>query len=140
MENQTVSPLAVEKVLWIRPGEGIATQGRIPERSEFFQDHFPDFPVLPGVLALEMLKQTAELYLAQVAGHHGEHYFLKQIRSTRFSTYLKPGDEWESRLKLVSQEGAQTRWTAELLHEGKTAVSAQLTLEAKSPTQPIPAV
>ena len=88
-------------MLWVKDGEGIAACGRIPEDSEFFKDHFPGFPVLPGVLALEMFKQTAERYLESLAGNVEQHYFLKQIRATRFSKYLRPGDEWESRLTIL---------------------------------------
>ncbi|MCM8775601.1 MAG: hypothetical protein NC930_04525 [Candidatus Omnitrophica bacterium] len=116
----------------MKPGEGIAASGHIPEQSEFFQDHFPGFPVLPGVLALEMLKKTAEHYLSVTNAEDQGYYFLKQIRATRFLTYLKPGDEWESRLHLMSSEGNQTRWKAELFHKGKVAVTAELTLEAKT--------
>ena len=123
MEN-----LSVEKILWIKHGQGIAATGRIPKESEFFKDHFPAFPVLPGVLALEMLKQTAECYLRAEEESRERHFFLKQIRATRFSIYLKPGDEWESRLELVSEDQGQTHWNGRLLHKGQTAVTGQLTL------------
>lgn len=123
-----MSTLAIERVLWIREGEGIAACGRIPEDSEFFKDHFPGFPVLPGVLALEMLKQTAERYLEALTESAGRHYFLKQIRATRFTKYLRPGDEWESRLMLIQTSGEETVWDAKLYYKGEAAVSAKLTL------------
>ena len=126
--------LSVEKVLWMKEGEGITACGRIPEDSKFFKDHFPGFPVLPGVLALEMLKQTAERYLASLAGGEGQHYFLKQIRATRFTKYLRPGDEWESRLMLTQSVGEETTWDAKLFYHGDVAVSAKLTLaKVKNP-------
>ena len=129
MRGGSLSSLSIDKILWLEPGQGIKAAGRIPEKSEFFQDHFPDFPVLPGVLALEMLKQTAEAYLnAPTPQGENPHYFLKQIRATKFSMYLKPGDEWESDLRLVSQEGCETHWAGKLFHKGKTAVSAELVL------------
>jgi len=129
-----MTTLAIEKVLWMKPGEGITACGRIPEDSEFFKDHFPGFPVLPGVLALEMLKQTAEQYLDSCEDHAGEHYFLKQIRATRFSKYLRPGDEWESRLRLMQVSGEETTWDAKLYYHGEVAVSAKLTLaKVKNP-------
>ena len=129
-----MTTLAIEKVLWLKPGEGIAACGRIPKESEFFKDHFPDFPVLPGVLALEMLKQTAERYLESLATGEGRHYFLKQIRATRFTKYLRPGDEWESQLRLLQSEGEDTMWDAKLLYHGDVAVSAKLTLaKVKNP-------
>ena len=99
-----MTTLAVDKILWMKEGEGITACGRIPHDSEFFQDHFPEFPVLPGVLALEMLKQTAEKYLSALPGGAGQHFFLKQIRATRFTKYLRPGDEWESRLTLLQAQ------------------------------------
>ncbi len=133
-----MTTLAIEKVLWMRPGEGIAACGRIPAESEFFKDHFPDFPVLPGVLALEMLKQTAERYLACQVSGEGQHYFLKQIRATRFTKYLRPGDEWESRLMLMQSEGEDTVWDAKLFYRGEAAVSAKLTLaKVKNPQSSI---
>jgi 3-hydroxyacyl-[acyl-carrier-protein] dehydratase len=129
-----MSKLAIEKVLWIKEGEGITACGSIPEDSEFFKDHFPGFPVLPGVLALEMLKQTAERYLASLPGGEGQHYFLKQIRATRFSKYLRPGDEWESRLLLLQAAAEETTWDAKLYFRGEVAVSAKLTLaKVKNP-------
>ena len=123
-----MSTLAIEKVLWVKEGEGITACGRIPEDSEFFKDHFPGFPVLPGVLALEMLKQTAERYLESILGGVGQHYFLKQIRATRFTKYLRPGDEWESRLMLTQSAGDETTWDAKLYYHGEVAVSAKLLL------------
>ena len=129
-----MTPLSIEKVLWLKEGEGITACGKIPADSEFFQDHFPGFPVLPGVLALEMLKQTAERYLEALPSGAGQHCFLKQIRATRFTKYLRPGDEWESRLLLTKSEGDETTWDARLYHHGEVAVSAKLTLaKVKNP-------
>lgn len=123
-----MSDLLIDEVVWLEAGKGITARGKIPENSEFFQDHFPDFPVLPGVLALEMLKRTAEHYLQAVHQASEEHHYLKQIRATKFHTYLKPGDEWESQLELVSSTGEESHWNARLFHEGKVAVSAKLVL------------
>ena len=129
-----MTTLAIEKILWVKEGEGITACGRIPADSEFFKDHFPGFPVLPGVLALEMLKQTAERYLESLSGSSGNHYFLKQIRATRFTKYLRPGDEWESRLMLTQSADEETTWDAKLYYHGEVAVSAKLTLaKVKNP-------
>jgi 3-hydroxyacyl-[acyl-carrier-protein] dehydratase len=137
-KHRTMTQRAIEKVLWIKEGEGITACGRIPEDSEFFKDHFPGFPVLPGVLALEMLKQTAERYLESISGSQGRHYFLKQIRATRFMKYLRPGDEWESRLILTQTVGEETNWDAKLYYHGEVAVSAKLTLaKVKNPQSSI---
>jgi len=127
----------LEKILWLHPGEGIAATGRIPETLELFQDHFPDFPILPGVLAIEILKQTAEHFLHVTGASQGEKSFLKQIQATKFSLYLKPGDEWESQLRLLSQQGAESCWSARLLHKEKMAVSSQFVLMCRGGVEEI---
>lgn len=129
-----MNPLSVEKILFCKLGEGISATGKIPEESEFFKDHFPGFPVLPGVLALEMLKQTAECYLQQQEKDNPVRHFLKQIRATKFHQYLKPGDCWTSELKLTAYENHESHWEAKLFNEGKLAVSAKLVL---APSQQI---
>ncbi len=124
-----MSSLPIEKVVWLEPGRGIRATGMIPYSLEFFQDHFPAFPILPGVLSLEILKKTAESYFQKVQDAISEiRCFLKQIQQVKFSHYLKPGEKWESHLELLAQEGGQTHWNARLYHNGKTAVSARMAL------------
>ena len=92
--------------------------GVIPGNAEFFQDHFPGFPVLPGVLALDILKQAIERCL-------GKTWALAAIRNAKFSSYLKPGDSWDCEVKQL----AGNEWSAKLFHQGRTAVSAKLIFE-----------
>ena len=119
----SISILPVEKILWTKKGEGIAASGRIPANVEFFQDHFPSFPVLPGVVALDLLKQTIE----QASG---KKINLIACRSVKFSSYLKPGDEWESLAEISATRENETEWAGRLLHEGRVAVTARLIFES----------
>lgn len=121
------NPMVVEKILWREKGAGVAASGKIPQDAEFFKDHFPGFPVLPGVLALEMLKQTAECYLREEKKKAV--FAITKVRGVKFSDFLKPGDRWESRLELVSEQEAETQWRGVLLHDGKKAVSANFHLK-----------
>lgn len=121
--------LGIQKVVWLKPGEGIATSGVIPRDEEFFQDHFPGFPVLPGVLALEMLRQSVVWYYEQLKPETERSFRIKKIRQVKFQEYLKPGDSWECRLELQSELQNTTTWKAGLTHEGKMAVKATLVLE-----------
>ena len=121
--------LGIQKVLWLKPGEGIATSGVIPKDEEFFQDHFPGFPVLPGVLALEMLRQSVEWYYEQVMPEVQRSFRIKKMRQVKFQDYLKPGDSWESRLELQSELQNVTTWKAVLRHHERIAVQATIVLE-----------
>ena len=118
-----------EKILWIRRGEGAAASGRVPENAPYFQDHFPRFPVLPGVLALEILKRIAEDYLIRKEGRQGARWKIAQYSGVRFSAYLRPGDEWEAKLEPSGTEGARMRWKGNLSSRGKLAAQAAFILE-----------
>lgn len=121
--------LEPEKILWIRQGEGAAASGRVPKEALYFQDHFPDFPVLPGVLSLEILKKTAEAYMNQF--RPGEKIEVREMKNVKFSSYLRPGDEWESQVKMVSEAGRITEWDVRLLHQNKVAASARMVLSSE---------
>jgi 3-hydroxyacyl-[acyl-carrier-protein] dehydratase len=121
----------------MEPGKGIDLAGRVPENAEFFQDHFPDFPVLPGVLAVDILKRSAECYLSRRDGaglSPAGGFSLKSLRAVKFAHYLRPGDCWQSRLELVSQTDRSSEWKGQILYEGRVAVTAKLVLGHESRT------
>jgi 3-hydroxyacyl-[acyl-carrier-protein] dehydratase len=56
---------------------------------EYLQDHFPTFPVLPGVLMLETLVQAARLLLAPRTGN--PRMVLGQVKALRYGSFVRPG-------------------------------------------------
>ena len=132
-----MKPLGIEEVLWVKPGEGIAATGHIPQDAEFFKDHFPGFPVLPGVLALEMLRISAEFYFRS-QGIEDAALRMRRLSAVRFSKYLQPGDTWQSELLLKpGAEAPLSLWAGRLFCHGEVAVTARLELELIQKTRKI---
>ncbi len=125
-----MKPLGLDQVLWIKPGEGISAAGSIPEDAEFFRDHFPGFPVLPGVLALEMLRMSAEFYFRNT-GIEDAVLRIRKLTAVRFAKYLRPGDGWRSELILKSQSASESVWNARLFFQEEVAVSARMVFDLK---------
>ena len=69
----------------------IFSEGVIPENLDLFKDHFPEFPVVPGVLLLEIMRESVERYKHAPVR-------IKRISSLRFSHFLKPGVPWRAPL------------------------------------------
>lgn len=105
--------------------EGLKASGVIPEKLECFQDHFPEFPVLPGVLAVEIQKRLAEYFwYSPVGSRTGDG--LREIRSVKFSSFLKPGDAWEFQGSGKTGPNGEKVWKGRLFSGGRPAASAEL--------------
>lgn len=99
----------------------VSARGTVSAEEEFFQDHFPDFPVLPGVLMLEILRRSA------LQEAPPDSWRISEIRNVKYSNFLKPGEQWEAQLQ-VSEENRKMDCRGKLLKEGQPVCSAQFTL------------
>lgn len=108
------------------PGKKIQCRGRVPEDLEVFQDHFPDFPVLPGVLALDILRESVDLCV-RIGRPENEasSQSLISARSVKFQHFLRPGEAWESYAEYLPGEPTGS-WNVKLMVQNRTAVSARM--------------
>lgn len=87
----------VDAVLEVGPGR-IVTLKQVSRAEEYLQDHFADFPVLPGVLMLESLVQAARRLMVSQPGPWGEaggsgagRWVLGGVRALKYGAFVKPG-------------------------------------------------
>ena len=81
--------ILVDKILEMEPGRTIRAEKRFSADEEFFQDHFPGFPVVPGVLQTEMMAQAAGKCLDAEKRPRGK-AMLVEIKKARFRDWMKP--------------------------------------------------
>ena len=88
--------LLVDRVTWIEPGKAIRGIKNVTVNEPFFPGHFPDFPVMPGVLVIEALAQLASILAYKATGHtpaDGTIIFFAGIDDARFRRQVRPGDQ-----------------------------------------------
>ena len=85
--------LLVDRVLELTPRVSITALKNVTMNEPFFQGHFPDFPVMPGVLIIEALAQTAALLTFSEAKAENAVYYFAGIDGARFKKPVLPGDQ-----------------------------------------------
>jgi len=90
IESKLMRFLFVDRILELRPGQSIKAEKSISPEEDYFRDHFPGFPVVPGVLLTEMMAQAAGKCLDAEGGTRGK-AMLAQIRSAGFREWVRPG-------------------------------------------------
>ena len=93
----------------------------------FFQGHFPQYHVMPGVLIIEALAQVGAVAMLSMPEHKGKIGFLGAIKNARFRRQVTPGDVLELTCTITRQKGSVAVAEAEAVVNGQQAVTAELT-------------
>lgn len=119
--------LLVDKVKDVVSGESATGVKNVTINEPFFPGHFPQKPVMPGVLILEAMAQTAGCIAIDFLGEaaEGKVVYFMAIDGAKFRKPVVPGDQLE--MKLVKTRGRGAVWR----FEGKAYVDGDLVCEAQ---------
>ncbi len=92
----------VDAVLEIGP-DRIVTLKNVSASEEYLQDHFPTFPVLPGVFMIEAMVQAARRLLVARDSALGRHV-LGEVRALKYGTFVRPGDAMRIEVLLLKAD------------------------------------
>lgn len=85
----------------------ICTAKAVSSAEEYLADHFPGFPVLPGVMMLESLVQAARQLLKGKAPAADEPFVVTEVRNVRYGNMVRPGQVLEVQVQLRKQSDAE---------------------------------
>jgi 3-hydroxyacyl-[acyl-carrier-protein] dehydratase len=84
--------LLVDRVVELTPGERAVGLKNVTANEPFFQGHFPEFPVMPGVLIVEAIAQVGAVAMMSQPELEGKLALFAGINNVRFKRQVKPGD------------------------------------------------
>ncbi len=116
--------LLVDRILEREPGVRVVAEKLVTAGEPHLQGHFPDRPLVPGVLLLEMLAQAAGFLEADSL--HGRAVFLAAIQDARFKAPALPGDRLRLEVALEGTFGGLMKVRGTATCEGREVCTASL--------------
>jgi 3-hydroxyacyl-[acyl-carrier-protein] dehydratase len=118
----------VDRIVAVEPGKAIRVVKHLTLAEEYLADHFPTFPVMPGVLQLQTLVEAGAWLLRLTDGYAQSIWVLREVKNVKYGTFVAPGHKLEVAVELVKRDGetATLRGRGEV--DGTPAISAQVVL------------
>lgn len=117
-------------------GEAIRAEKKVPEDLALFQGHYPEYPLMPGVLLCEAVFQAGALLIGELlrgegGGQGGGVPVLTRILGAKFKREVRPGDTLEIAAALVERMGPAWLMKGSVRVSGKIAVRVEFTCAQK---------
>jgi len=118
----------VDRILDVQPGKAIRAVKNLTMAEEYLADHFPTFPVMPGVLMLQALVETGSWLLRITDDFRYSIIALREVKNVKYGTFMEPGRQMLIAAEIAGQEGDLATLKGKGEAEGVATVSARFTL------------
>ncbi|NGY93117.1 3-hydroxyacyl-ACP dehydratase FabZ [Bacillus megaterium] len=98
--------LLVDRILEVEEGKKAVGLKNVSANEEFFNGHFPDYPVMPGVLIVEALAQVGAVAMLKTEENQVRLAFFAGIDNCRFKKQVRPGDQLRLEVEIVRARGS----------------------------------
>ena len=121
--------LLIDRIIELEPNKSITALKNLSLAEEYLADHFPGFPVMPGVLMLETLIQAGGWLIRHSEDFAHSTIMLKESRAIKFNSFVTPGNSLIVQMTVRKQTENVWEFNGSGTVNGNSAVSAKLTLE-----------
>ena len=125
---ETMRFILIDKVVSLEPGKEIKAVKNVSLAEEYLADHFPAFPVLPGVLLLEGLIESASWLVREAENFAHSMILLEEARNVKYKSFLTPGAQIEYTVQAKTIEENVSSFTGFGLSNGERIVEARFGL------------
>jgi 3-hydroxyacyl-[acyl-carrier-protein] dehydratase len=122
----------IDRIVEIDPGRAIRAVKNLTLGEEYLADHFPTFPVMPGVLMLHTLVEAGAWLLRATDDFGHSLIVLREARNVKYGTFMDPGRQMQIAVELVERDGARAMLKGKGEVDGNTTVSARVTLHCSN--------
>lgn len=119
--------LLVDRIEELTAGKRVVGYKNVSYNEPYFAGHFPQEPVMPGVLQIEALAQLGAAAILSMEENQGKTVYFGGIHSAKFKRKVIPGDVLKLECEIIRQKGAIGIGSAKATVDGNIACIAELT-------------
>src|SRR5207249_11387744 len=113
----------------VTPGQKLRGYKNLTLAEEYLADHFPSFPVMPGVLMLQTLVEAGAWLLRLTDDFRHSVIVLREAKNVKYGTFMQPGKQMNVEVELAEQNAATATFKGKGEVGGASTVSARFTLD-----------
>src|SRR5690242_786347 len=118
----------IDRIVEVRPGRGLQAVKNLTLGEEYLADHFPTFPVMPGVLMLETMVEAGAWLLRLRDDYQHSVIVLREVKNIKYGNFMVPGRQLRVQVDLTDEDGGTATFRGKGEADGQTTVSARYIL------------
>src|SRR5262245_42256545 len=118
----------IDRVVEFHPGRSLQAVKSLTLGEEYLADHFPTFPVMPGVLMLQTLVEAGSWLLRLTEDYRHSVIVLREVKNIKYGTFMEPGKSMDVHVELAERTDGLATLKGRGEMEGQQTVSARLVL------------
>src|SRR5262245_18152821 len=118
----------VDRIVAVEPGRSLQAVKYLTLGEEYLADHFPTFPVMPGVLMLQTLVEAGAWLLRVSEDFRHSVIVLREARNVKYGTFMEPGRQMAFTMELFEKDDCLATFKGKGEMEGGSTVAAKVTL------------
>ncbi len=118
----------IDRILDLQPSKSIVAVKNLTLAEEYLADHFPGFPVMPGVLMLEALTQAGAWLIRDAEDFAHSVIVLKQAKTIKYGSFVEPGRQLQLRVEMIAHGERETSFKGKGIIDDQTMVQGRFTL------------
>lgn len=118
--------LLVDRILEVEPGVRAIGIKNVTANEQFFQGHFPQKPIMPGVLVIESMAQVGGVMILAMDEHRGKNAYLATVEECKFRRPIVPGDTLVHETTLLRARGNMGKVQCIARVDGQVVAEARL--------------